>query len=169
MATWIGNCQKRLLQKWAQHGQVNATLGGGHDLPVTHCLPKDIRWHYLPGSGPSDGPLNLNSSCVDTKCTWFSQLKRGWKPTMGSIMVLKLSPDQRGCERQPVCTCRSWGNIHGCLIKEARHAIGLGRAVGVITVYACHGIVSFLLGLRHLFNLKLAETKNTGKGVLFYR
>lgn len=88
---------------------------------------------------------------------------------MGSIMVLKLSPDQRGCERQTACTCRSWGNTHGCLIKGARHKIGLGRAVGVITVYAYHGVVSFLLGLRHLFNLKLAETKNTGKGVLFYR
>lgn len=28
-----------------------------------------------PGSGPSDGPLNLNLPYVGTKCTWFSQLK----------------------------------------------------------------------------------------------
>ena len=152
MATWIWPCQKRLLQKWAQHGQINATLRWGHDLPVTHCLPKDIRCHYLLGSGPSDGPLNMNSSCVDAKCTWFSQLKRGWKPAEGSIKVLKLSPDQEGCECQPTRTCRSWGNICGCFIKGARHKFGLGRAVGIITVYACHGVGSFLLGFRHLFS-----------------
>lgn len=165
MATWIWACQKRLLQKWAQNGQVNATLQWGHDLPVTQCLPKDIRWHYLPGSGPSDGLLNLNSSCVDAKCTWFSQLKRGWKPAVGCTKVLKLSADQGGCELQPARIAEAGGmDIHGCLIQGSRCKIGWGRTVGVITMYVCHGVGSFLLGLGHLFIQKLAETKNMGKG-----
>lgn len=45
---------KKELQKWAQHRWVNVTLGWGHDLPVVHCPPKDIRWPYLPGNGPSE-------------------------------------------------------------------------------------------------------------------